>query len=136
VISPEKGKIRQNGRRFKEDGEDAFAVTAQDRHGLILREVSGIYTNTSDNFWRRPLREESRTLKAGKHDAGVIDGYRIRRLTPRETWRLQGFPDWAFEKAAAVNGDNQLYKQAGNSVTVPVIYEIAKRLAEIEKEWG
>jgi DNA (cytosine-5)-methyltransferase 1 len=39
-----------------------------------------------------------------------------------------GFPDWAFEKAAAVNSENQLYKQAGNSVTVPVIEEIAKRL--------
>ena len=54
--------------------------------------------------------------------------FAIRRLTPRECFRLQGFPDWAFEKAAAVCSDNQLYKQAGNSVTVPVIYEIAKRL--------
>lgn len=54
--------------------------------------------------------------------------YRIRRLTPRECWRLQGFPDWTFDKAREVNSDSQLYKQAGNSVTVPVIYEIAKRL--------
>ncbi|MDX5882306.1 MULTISPECIES: DNA cytosine methyltransferase [Bacillus cereus group] len=54
--------------------------------------------------------------------------YRIRRLTPRECWRLQGFPDWAFDRAREVNSDSQLYKQAGNSVTVPVIYEIAKRL--------
>ena len=54
--------------------------------------------------------------------------YRIRKLTPRECWRLQGFPDWAFDKAAAVNSDSQLYKQAGNSVTVNVIYEIARRL--------
>ncbi|KZD53650.1 DNA (cytosine-5-)-methyltransferase [Bacillus paranthracis] len=54
--------------------------------------------------------------------------YRIRRLTPRECWRLQGFPDWSFDKAREVNSDSQLYKQAGNSVTVPVIYEVAKRL--------
>jgi DNA (cytosine-5)-methyltransferase 1 len=54
--------------------------------------------------------------------------YRIRKLTPRECFRLQGFPDWAFDKAKEVNSDSQLYKQAGNSVTVPVIYEIAKRL--------
>ncbi|PHD38285.1 DNA cytosine methyltransferase [Bacillus toyonensis] len=54
--------------------------------------------------------------------------YRIRKLTPRECWRLQGFPDWAFDKAQEVNSNSQLYKQAGNSVTVPVIYEIAKRL--------
>ncbi|MEK4149034.1 DNA cytosine methyltransferase [Robertmurraya sp. FSL W8-0741] len=59
---------------------------------------------------------------------GISDGYRIRRLTPRECWRLQGFPDWAFDKAKKVNSDSQLYKQAGNSVTVNIIYEIAKRL--------
>ena len=53
---------------------------------------------------------------------------RIRKLTPKEYFRLQGFPDEYFEKARAVNSDTQLYKQAGNGVTVPVIYEIAKRL--------
>lgn len=57
---------------------------------------------------------------------------RIRKLTPKECFRLQGFPDEYFERAAAVNSDSQLYKQAGNSVTVNVIYEIAKRLKEIE----
>ncbi|MGA5743050.1 DNA (cytosine-5-)-methyltransferase [Bacillus bombysepticus] len=59
---------------------------------------------------------------------GIYDGFRIRKLTPRECWRLQGFPDWAFDRAEEVNSPSQLYKQAGNSVTVPVIYEIAKRL--------
>ena len=51
---------------------------------------------------------------------------RIRKLTPKECWRLQGFPDWAFERAAKVNSNSQLYKQAGNSVTVNVIEAIAK----------
>lgn len=55
---------------------------------------------------------------------------RIRKLTPRECFRLQGFPDEYFERAASVNSDSQLYKQAGNSVTVNVIYEIAKRFKE------
>lgn len=59
---------------------------------------------------------------------GVLDGYRIRKLTPRECFRLQGFPDEYFERARTVNSDSQLYKQAGNSVTVNVIYEIARRL--------
>lgn len=59
---------------------------------------------------------------------GALEGKRIRRLTPRECFRLQGFPDEAYEKAAEVNSDSQLYKQAGNSVTVNTIYEIAKRL--------
>ena len=53
---------------------------------------------------------------------------RIRKLTPKECFRLQGFPDEYFDKAKSVNSDSQLYKQAGNSVTVPVVYEIAKRL--------
>jgi len=54
---------------------------------------------------------------------------RIRKLTPKECWRLQGFPDEYFERAKASGvSDSQLYKQAGNSVTVNVIYEIARRL--------
>lgn len=58
----------------------------------------------------------------------IVAGVEMRTLTPRECWRLQGFPDWTFDRACQVNSDTQLYKQAGNSVTVPVIYEIAKRL--------
>ena len=50
---------------------------------------------------------------------------RIRRLTPRECFRLQGWRDCYFDKAAMVNSDNQLYKQAGNGVTVKVIQKIA-----------
>ncbi|NLZ69227.1 MAG: DNA cytosine methyltransferase [Spirochaetales bacterium] len=91
VLTPDRINKRQNGRRFKTDGEPMFTLTAQDRHG-------------------------------------IYDGYRIRKLTPRECFRLQGFPDELFEKAREVNSDTQLYKQAGNSVTVNVIYEIAKRL--------
>lgn len=56
----------------------------------------------------------------------LSDGFRIRKLTPRECWRLQGFPDWTFDKAQEVNSNSQLYKQAGNSVTVNVIAAIAK----------
>ena len=56
---------------------------------------------------------------------------RIRKLTPRECWRLQGFSDDMFDRAAAVNSDAQLYKQAGNAVTVNVVYEIGLQLAEI-----
>ncbi|HHA9591976.1 TPA: DNA cytosine methyltransferase, partial [Streptococcus pneumoniae] len=71
--------------------------------------------------------------------AGVlIDGQfyrlRIRRITPKECFRLQGFPDWAFEAARKVSSNSQLYKQAGNSVTVPVIAAIAKKLKEVEEK--
>ena len=58
----------------------------------------------------------------------LVERYRIRKLTPKECWRLQGFPDWAFEEASKVCSDSQLYKQAGNSVSVPVIKAIAERL--------
>ena len=55
----------------------------------------------------------------------------IRKLTPKECFRLQGWTDDYFEKAAFVNSDSQLYKQAGNGVTVNVVYEIAKRMEEV-----
>lgn len=56
----------------------------------------------------------------------------IRKLTPRECFRLQGWSDEYFDRAELVNSDSQLYKQAGNGVTVPVIYEIAKSMG-VEK---
>jgi len=60
-------------------------------------------------------------------DTYEVEG-RIRRLTPKECFRLQGYPDEYFERARAVNSDLQLYKQAGNSVSIPPVYEIARRL--------
>ena len=59
---------------------------------------------------------------------------RIRKLTPRECWRLQGFSDDMFDKAAAVNSDAQLYKQAGNGVTVNVVEAIGRRIAKMDAE--
>lgn len=50
---------------------------------------------------------------------GTLDGFRIRKLTPRECWRLMGFDDADFDKAQAIGTSNtQLYKQAGNSIVV------------------
>lgn len=51
----------------------------------------------------------------------------VRKATPKECFRLQGWTDDYFEKAAFVNSDSQLYKQAGNGVTVNVVYEISKK---------
>lgn len=59
--------------------------------------------------------------------------YRIRKLTPRECWRLMGFGDDDFDKAKATgNSDTQLYKQAGNSIVVNVLEEIFKKLLKEE----
>lgn len=59
---------------------------------------------------------------------GVLDGIRIRKLTPKECWRLMGFDDSDFEKAEKVNSNTQLYKQAGNSIVVSVLEAILKEL--------
>ena len=54
--------------------------------------------------------------------------YRIRKLTPKECWRLMGFTDTDFEKAEKVNSNSQLYKQAGNSIVVDVLEQIFKQM--------
>ena len=67
-------------------------------------------------------------MQGGQREPKIFIDGKVRKLTPRECWRLQGFPDWAFDKAQEVNSNSQLYKQAGNSVTVNVIEAIAKEL--------
>ena len=54
--------------------------------------------------------------------------WKIRKLTPRECFRLQGWTDEYIDRAMMVNSDSQLYKQAGNGVTVNVVEAIAKRI--------
>lgn len=179
VLTPDRANKRQNGRRFKTDGEPMFTLTGQDRHGIVVagnlagsHEQNGrIYDvngtsptlNTMQGGDRQPkilVREATKqgyteanvgdsvnlahpnsktrrgrvgkqianTLLTGESQGVVEPSFRIRKLTPRECWRLQGFPDWAFDKAQEVNSNSQLYKQAGNSVTVNVIKEIARYL--------
>ena len=77
----------------------------------------------------RVWKQVANTLLTGESQGVIEPDFRIRKLTPRECWRLQGFPDWAFDKAQEVNSNSQLYKQAGNSVTVNVIAAIAKELS-------
>ena len=57
----------------------------------------------------------------------------IRKLTPKECFRLQAVPDELFERAKFVNSDAQLYKQAGNAVTATVVYALAKKLTKGQK---
>ncbi|NQP51885.1 DNA (cytosine-5-)-methyltransferase [Streptococcus suis] len=107
-------------------------VGKQMANTLLTGEEQGVVVY---DFYNRKTKDEVGTLTASGHQGntkagtfGILDGIRIRKLTPRECWRLQGFPDWAFDRAQAVNSNSQLYKQAGNSVTVNVIEAIAKRL--------
>lgn len=68
----------------------------------------------------RVQKGQSQTLDTGD-SKGVIEGMRIRKLTPKECWRLMGASDEDFEKAQAVNSNTQLYKQAGNAIVVDVL---------------
>ena len=141
VLTPDRVEKRQNGRKFKTNGEPMFTITTQDRHGVLVKEATKqgyAVADVGDNINFSHPNSKTRRGRVGKNIANtlltsdeqgvVLSDYKIRKLTPRECWRLQGFPDWAFDKAQAVNSNSQLYKQAGNSVTVNVIEEIAKRL--------
>ena len=63
-----------------------------------------------------------------------MNNLRIRKLTPKECFRLMGFDDEDFYKAEAVNSNSQLYKQAGNSIVVDVIEKIYEKL--FERYWS
>lgn len=77
----------------------------------------------------RTLTTACRTLSKNQMTTGVLENnLRIRKLTPKETWRLMGFDDEDFEKAEKVNSNTQLYKQAGNSIVVNVLEAIFKNL--------
>ena len=219
VLTPDRAEKRQNGRRFKEDGEPMFTLTSQDRHGVaidplgVLRNVrteygkeirkdyeSGKLNISRHEFLANEIREDgiantlstvqkdnqlavkvaeatkqgysecrvgidavnlsvpgskTRRGRVGKEVANTLDTscnqgifvqvseeltvyavwyekyqcyIAIRKLTPRECFRLQGWPDDYFEKAQFVNSDSQLYKQAGNGVTVTVIEAMARKM--------
>lgn len=109
VLTPDRAEKRQDGRRFKENGEPMFTLTGQDRHGIAIE--------MDDDFCVNAIWSD----KYGCYIA-------IRKLTPKECFRLQGWEDIYFERAEMVNSDSQLYKQAGNGVTVNVIEAIAKKM--------
>ena len=128
VLTPDRTEKRQNGRRFKEDGEPMFTLTGQDRHGIAIEVEEatkrldtscnqGIFVKVSDELIVYAVWYE-------KYQCYIA----IRKLTPRECFRLQGWSDDYFEKAQFVNSDSQLYKQAGNGVTVTVIEAIARKM--------
>jgi DNA (cytosine-5)-methyltransferase 1 len=222
VLTPDRPVKRQNGRRFKDNGDESFTLTSQDRHGVgvevepqgVLRTVRTEYgkairkdyeegrlkisrhkmteyeirndgiTNTidsvqKDNLLTVKIKEATKQGYAIAHEGDSInlsipgsktrrgrvgngvantldckceqgvfvklsddltvyavwyEKYQcyiaIRKLTPRECFRLQGWTDDYFEKAAFVNSHRQLYKQAGNGVTVNVVQTIGEAIKE------
>jgi DNA (cytosine-5)-methyltransferase 1 len=94
--------------------------------GSVVYNSNGLVGTLLARDYKEP--KQIAIQKTGESQGVVEPDFRIRKLTPRECWRLQGFPDWAFDKAQEVNSNSQLYKQAGNSVTVNVIEAIAKKM--------
>ncbi|HEL2265950.1 TPA: DNA cytosine methyltransferase, partial [Streptococcus suis] len=128
IIEGQQPKIIQRGHGYNQGCEHDITPTLTSNSWQENNHVK-VY-----DFYNRKTKDEVGTLTASGHQGntkagtfGILDGIRIRKLTPRECWRLQGFPDWAFDRAQAVNSNSQLYKQAGNSVTVNVIEAIARR---------
>ena len=124
-ISPTLNTMQGGGR------EPKILVKEATKQGYAVADVGDSINFSHPNSKPRRGRvgkNIANTLLTSDEQGVVLSDYKIRKLTPRECWRLQGFPDWAFDKAQAVNSNSQLYKQAGNSVTVNVIEEIAKRL--------
>ena len=108
--------------------------------GYIECEVGGVADlSFPDSKTRRGRVQEngqvSPTLMAGEQDICRIEPqYRIRKLTPRECWRLMDFTDEDFEKAAQVNSNTQLYKQAGNSIVRNVLVAILGQMIPGKEE--
>ena len=129
VLTPDRPEKRQNGRRFKEDGDPMFTLTAQDKHGVL---TSPKHFNMTEHNGSRvyDVSGPSSSLMSDNGTGSRIkiqDGVKIRRLTPTECERLQGFPDGWTEGIS----DTQRYKCLGNAVTVNVIEFLGKKLYEV-----
>lgn len=97
--------------------------------GRMLKEGDGLYLHNSDEFNQGSLDGISRTLKATKFDAGVVQNYRIRKLTPLECFRLMGVSEKDIDNIQKSGiSKTQQYKMAGNSIVVDVLYYIFKKM--------
>ena len=124
VLTPDRMNKRQNGRRFKDEGEPMFTLTGQDIHGIMVHSLYPRSSKTKKGGTGHLTKKDGNTycLDTGNMQA-IEKDYQIRRLTPIECERLQGFPDnWT------VGSDTQRYKQLGNAVTVNVIQAIVEEL--------
>lgn len=159
VLTPSRPVKRQSGRRFKDAGEEMFTLTGQDQHGVMIHSaysgVDGkprIYEDVSLTistpaggghlpYVANCVDTTGYLREMGWHEIGKhgLTDYRIRRLTPTECERLQGFPDGWTSEGLFPDGsvkpisDTQRYKMMGNAVTVNVIRFLGERILNV---WG
>ncbi|MDD6059461.1 MAG: DNA cytosine methyltransferase, partial [Ruminococcus sp.] len=132
--------------------EKARCITARQDSGVSKHkgEHSGVLVEDGPRAILNPFKEEvyqnGRRVKEPNEPMftltvvdrhGIVNQGRIRRLMPIECWRLQGFTTEQFRKVEAAGlSDAQLYKQAGNAVTVNVVETLARNLLKFDKEVG
>lgn len=104
---------------IKEDTKQGYAKA---------HDGDGVYINRPEQKRGVVQKGMIQTIKTSSDDIGVVDNMRIRKLTPRETWRLMGCSNQDFDKAQAVCSNSQLYKQAGNAIVVDVFENILREL--------
>ena len=110
-------------------------IRAIGRDVKLIGDARGYEIKSSDDSCAHTLCARYYKWMSFKADTSVMDGMRIRRLTPRECWRLQGFSDELFDRARAAGlSDTQLYRQAGNAVTVNVVAAIGRKIWSIDRE--
>ena len=125
-----------NSRRGRVGKQIAHTLTTGCQQGTV--EVCPVKNPVKSDH----ARNAARTGKPGapmhtlttKDRHGVLCEGRIRRLTPRECLRLQGWADDRIDTVLAIQSDNQAYKQAGNGVTVNVVEAIGRRIAKMDAE--
>ena len=133
------------------DSVDLAYPTLNTRRGRVGRKIAHTITTGSSqgtlccvdlneepaltDYARCLTAKQNGGIRSHKREAsGVWDGCRIRRLTPRECLRLQGWADERIDLVLPLQSYAQLYKQAGNGVTVNVVAAIGKRLAAAHRE--
>lgn len=108
--------------------ELSITSTEFDDAVTVFEERPGVYEKSERCYFADGIAPTLTSTSAGNEkiitEENTMQGARIRKLTPKECFRLMGFDDADYEKASAVNSNTQLYKQAGNSIGVPVVQHI------------
>lgn len=127
-------------------GDIAPTITTNKGEGSKIITETNVVGNLVMNKWQDFMKRiydiekyapTINTMQGGNTEPKILlenNNIQIRKLTPKECWRLMGFDDEDFEKAAKVNSNSQLYKQAGNAIVVKVLEKIFKNLLGEENE--
>lgn len=123
IIPIQLGNSINRGLYYGKNGDSAFCIRTTECNGILCGAIHGRGENNEQTL-ELNNNNYTNSITTVQKDNVLTDGYQIRRLTPRECFRLMDFPDtftWPVS-------DSQAYKQAGNSIVVNVLYKILKNL--------